>query len=79
MTDTALLICFGKAMWGARWQAEMARALGVHPDTVQDWRQGRMIPRQGVWTDLRRIGEQRRSTIADILAAIDKHQERTKP
>jgi hypothetical protein len=77
-TDTELLIYFGKAMWGPRWQAEMARALGVHPDTVQDWRQGRMIPRPGVWTDLRKIGEQRRSTLAEILAAIDKLQERTK-
>ena len=38
-----------------------------HKDTVQDWRQGRMNPRPGVWDELREIAKQR---IAEIEAVL---------
>lgn len=33
-------------------QVELGRRIGVHKQTVQDWLQGRMRPRPGVYTDL---------------------------
>lgn len=69
MTDN-LIIRAGLALWGERWQAEMARALGVHKDTVQDWRQGRAQPRPGVYADLARIADDRLELIARIFGEL---------
>jgi len=72
LTDTDLITRYGRALWGDRWQSEMARALGVHKDTVQDWKQGRMNPRPGVWEDLREIAGNR---LVEILSPL-KSEER---
>ncbi len=60
----------GFALWGEHWQGEMARVLGIHRDTVQDWRQGRRQPNPGVWRDLRRIAVDRQRDIAGVLAEL---------
>lgn len=69
--DAATLITrVGEALWGKRWQSEMARALGVSKTTVQDWRQGRNAPRPGVWADLSRIADERHGELAQIAEML---------
>lgn len=66
MTDN-LITRIGRALYGERWQADMARDLGVHKDTVQDWRQGRAQPRPGVYIDLMRITVERQADLDELL------------
>lgn len=55
-------------------QPEMARRIGVHKHTVQDWLQGRQRPRPGVYVDLHRELIQMQQQI-DVL--LDKIKERS--
>ena len=56
----------GKALWGERWQAEMARALDVHRDTVQDWSQRRYEFRPEIAAKLQALLIERH----ELLAAL---------
>jgi hypothetical protein len=68
MTDNSYLIQLGQALWGERWQSEMARALSVHRDTVQDWRQGRYSPKPEIIEELRQIARARLAELKALLA-----------
>jgi DNA-binding transcriptional regulator YiaG len=70
MSTANLIIRAGEALWGERWQAEMARALEVHKDTVQDWRQGRAQPRPGIYLDLLRIAVERQAELDELVEAL---------
>lgn len=61
-----LLAQCGEALWGSRWQSDMAEALGVSDRTVRRWVAGERIP-AGVWADLIRLTLER-SDYLDILA-----------
>lgn len=65
--DTAhdLLPRIGEALWGARWQTDMAAAIGVSNRTIRRWVAGDRIP-SGVWVDLMRL-MQERATVLDGL------------
>ncbi|MBM6595413.1 hypothetical protein [Microvirga pudoricolor] len=67
----ALITAAGEALWGSRWQAEMARALSVHRDTVHDWKTGVSTPRVNVLDKLRELLAERRVEIASVLERLD--------
>ena len=51
-------------------KADLARRLGAHKDTVQDWAQDRMQPRPGVYADLHQELLQTRQKIDDLIERI---------
>jgi transposase-like protein len=51
-TDQELLTAVGCALYGDRWQSDIARDLGVSDRTIRRWVSGEDIPRPGVWRDL---------------------------
>lgn len=71
MSADNLITRVGLALWGDYWQMPMARALGVHRDTVQDWRQGKARPRQHIYGNLRQIAAERSEEISSVIAALD--------
>jgi hypothetical protein len=62
-----MLIRLGRALWGDRWQAEMANALGVNRSTVQDWRQNRYAPRNTIYLELYAIADKRVTELKNLL------------
>src|SRR5687767_4382545 len=63
----ALITAAGEALWGSRWQSEMARALSVHRDTVYDWKTGVSTPRARVLDELRELLAGRCEKIGSVL------------
>lgn len=49
----------GEALYGPRWQSDLARALGVSDRTMRRWAAGTHCPPPGVHADLLRLVEQR--------------------
>lgn len=65
---TRLLRDTGTALYGPRWQSDLARDLGVSDRTVRYWLAGNDIP-AGVYSDLQRIAQAR---ALDIDRVIDR-------
>jgi ribosome-binding protein aMBF1 (putative translation factor) len=59
MTTPELLREIGQAMFGDRWQTDLAHHLDVNDRTVRRWLSGQDEPRPGVWDDLERLLDER--------------------
>ena len=62
-----LLVDAGEALYGPRWQSELARDLGVADRTVRRWVAGTSEVPSGLYVDLLRI-TQERASVLDHLA-----------
>lgn len=60
-----LLPQVGEALWGSRWQTDMAEALSISDRTVRRWVAGERIP-PGVWMDMIRIMQDRTMLLDDL-------------
>lgn len=69
MASSTLLQAAGEALYGPRWQTEMARALDVSDRTVRRWAAGDDLP-AGVIADLKRLCEARRQSLADVIRRL---------
>lgn len=67
MTPTDLLHRVGAALYGPRWQSELARALLVSDRTVRRWAAGEAPP-EGVWAEL---AELIRARLAQLQRAAE--------
>jgi len=52
MTRNDILIAAGEALFGSRWQTDLAKAIGVNDRTVRRWALKEEVPSQGVLDDL---------------------------
>ncbi len=62
----ALLREAGEALYGARWQSELARALGVSDRTVRRWAAGSFAVPAGVWETIRDLLRERGAALASV-------------
>lgn len=60
----------GLALFGDRWQSELARALGVNDRTVRRWSAGEEEPRPGVCADLLQLVAERERELRDLGRAL---------
>lgn len=54
-----LLVECGEALYGQRWQSELARDLAVSDRTVRRWAAGTHEVPAGLWLDLLRLTQER--------------------
>jgi len=66
-----LLRHVGEALYGARWQSELARALEVSDRTMRRWASDAGAIPDGVDDDLRRLCEKRGAEISRAAARLD--------
>ncbi len=59
----------GEALYGPRWQTELARALGVSDRTIRYWLAGTPIPAR-VYGDLLAICCERRCGLSQVIADL---------
>jgi transposase-like protein len=62
-----ILVECGEALYGPRWQSELARDLGVADRTVRRWVAGTSDVPAGLYVDLLRITQERAAAL-DALA-----------
>lgn len=62
----ALLCEAGEALYGPRWQSDLARDLGVADRTVRRWAAGEWPVPANVWGELRPLLEARAHELASV-------------
>ena len=56
----------GEALYGPRWQSEMAQALNISNRTVRRWHEGSYPVPPGAWTDIRALLKSRGLALAMV-------------
>ena len=65
-----LLVECGEALYGARWQSELARDLGVADRTVRRWVAGTTDAPSGIYLDLLRLMQDRAAALQAIAERL---------
>lgn len=69
---SALLREAGKALYGPRWQSDIARDLGVSDRTVRRWDAGQNAIPPGVWANIRALLTTRGVALASVRRKLPK-------
>lgn len=67
---SGLLAETGEALYGPRWQAELARALDVSDRTVRRWAAGTQDLPRGAYTDLLRLTQERARQLDSLAGKL---------
>jgi len=72
LSDQQLLTVSGSALYGARWQTELARDLGLSDGRrVRQWLSGdRSVP-IGVWRDIDKLINERRGLLLNASSVLN--------
>lgn len=65
-----LLAECGAALYGPRWQSDLARDLGVSDRTMRRWVAGTHDVPQGLYTDLLRLTEERAHVLDELTERL---------
>lgn len=68
--SSRLLQQVGEALYGPRWQSDLARDLDVSDRTIRRWASGADDLPVGVYTDLLRLTVERVQTLTDLADRI---------
>lgn len=71
MRPILLLHAIGEALWGSRWQTDMAEALKVASRTVRRWASGETDIPPGVWAELTGLMQQRAARLEELTRAVN--------
>ena len=67
-----MLQCIGEALWGDRWQTDMANAIGLGDSArIRQFVSGARRPAPGITADLLAIVHQRGKTIGTIADEVE--------
>jgi hypothetical protein len=72
MTSADLIRAAGEALYGPRYESDLASALDVNRRTVRRWKSGEDEPRVGVWDDLLALMTERCGNLDSLVAEIRK-------
>lgn len=70
MANSDLLRKAGEALFGPRWQSDLARELKVTDRTVRRWADGEFEIPAGAWRDLRALVKERGEALAEVLRQL---------
>lgn len=68
--DIRLLAVIGELLYGTRWQADMADALGVSRRAIRRWLAEGDIPK-GVWDDLHAMLLERQARLGALIETVE--------
>ena len=74
MTTPELLRKFGEALFGPRWQTDLAHELGVAARSVRRWLSGQDEPKLRVWADLEHLLDERIAAQERARAVLRRHR-----
>ena len=70
MSSGQTLTTIGEALYGPRWQTQLAIDVGVSDRTVRRWVSGQDVPRLGVLLNLRDIMTRKRARLEELERTI---------
>lgn len=60
----------GLALFGNAWKSSLAEALNVDPRRITHWIDGTRPVPAGVWTDIKKLAEQRKAEIVELITKL---------